>query len=179
MTLTVRGSLAVAGSPVVDISTQRLQLRPMQLSDAPALHAFFSDPVAMEFWSPVHAAFADTERWVRGTVTSPPDQTREFAICHGGTVIGKAGIWKRPEIGYFLARPFWGQGLMTEALEALIPHLHAAMSLEVITAEVTPDNAASVHVLTKTGFVQTRLGSKDYWDGTKWVDTGYYEHRIP
>lgn len=156
------------------LRTERLTLRPMALTDAPALHAFFSDPVAMAYWSPPHQSLAQTEAWVRGTVESPGDVTREYAIELEGQVIGKAGLWKAPELGYFLLRAHWGQGLMTEALEALIPVLYDTMGLETLTAEITPDNAASAHLLQKLGFKEVRRGEKDHWDGTAWVDTAYY-----
>jgi len=162
---------------VVEISTARLRLRPMTLDDAPALHPFFSDAEAMRYWSEPHARFSDTEAWVKTTVESPSEITREFSIWHNGDVIGKAGIWKRPELGYFLRRDHWGQGLMSEALTALIPHLFDALDLETMTADVTPENHASCRLLLKHGFQQIRLVKEDHWDGQKWCDTAYFERK--
>ncbi|MEM1100527.1 MAG: GNAT family N-acetyltransferase [Pseudomonadota bacterium] len=157
------------------IRTERLTLRPMALRDAGALHAFFSDPAAMAYWSAPHESLEETQAWVGGTVESPPHVTREYVLERDGAVIGKAGIWKAPELGYFLIRPHWGQGLMSEALGALLPRLHSLMDLEIITAEITPENTASAHLLGKLGFTEVRRGEKDHWDGAAWVDTGYYE----
>lgn len=158
--------------------TPRLTLRRMEYGDAQALHVFFSDPVAMEFWSAPHESFEDTTKWVRGTVDAPAEETCEFVLVLDGVTIGKAGIWKKPELGYFLTRAHWGQGLMTEALRVLIPHLHEAMDLPVMKADITPENVASARLLTKMGFTETRRAQNDHWDGQKWCDTAYFErHR--
>ena len=156
------------------LQTARLTLRPMEINDAKALHEFFSDPVAMEYWSQPHKSFQETKDWVRGTVDADPKQTLEYALLLDDEVIGKAGLWKSPELGYFLIREHWGHGYMHEARRALVPHLHQEMA-EVITAEVTPGNHRSLTLLADLGFQQTRHGIKDYWDGQKWCDTLYLE----
>ncbi|MEL6689932.1 MAG: GNAT family N-acetyltransferase [Pseudomonadota bacterium] len=156
------------------LQTARLTLRPMRMEDAPALHGFFSDPIAMAYWSKPHATFEETEAWVRGTVEAPASQTREYSILLGEEVVGKAGLWKSPELGYFLRRDHWGKGYMPEALTTLIPHLHREMC-EVMTAEVTPGNTPSLSLLADMGFKETHRGEKDYWDGTAWIDTIYLQ----
>ena len=88
-----------------------------------------------------------------------------------GHVIGKAGMWKRPEVGYFLIRDHWGHGLMYEALTTLIPHLHSTMDAPVLTAEISPENVISAGLLQKLGFDCVKLGEKDHWDGQRWCDT--------
>ncbi len=159
------------------LTTERLTLRRMQNSDALALHTFFSDPKAMEFWSPPHKDVSETRAWVEGTVSAPADQTCEFTILLGHEIIGKAGIWKAPELGYFLIRSHWGNGYMHEALTALIPLLHNSMGVSPMTAEVTPENEASMRSLAKVGFREVKRAHKDHWDGTKWCDTAFWERR--
>ncbi len=178
MNQTAHASWVAAGFGVATkLLTERLCLRPMEMSDAPALHHFFSDPIAMQHWSKPHATFADTENWVRMTVESPANETREFTILRDGDIIGKAGIWKAPQLGYFLRRDCWGNGYMSETLAALIPHLSETMGLSVMTAEVDPQNEPSIKLLKQFGFRETRRGKKDYFDGVKWVDTAYYERQ--
>ena len=80
----------------------------MRIDDADALHAFFSDPVAMEYWSKPHTTREETKERVRGTVQAPATQTREYSVLLDDRVIGNAGIWKSPELGYCLLREFWG-----------------------------------------------------------------------
>ncbi|MEM9437002.1 MAG: GNAT family N-acetyltransferase [Pseudomonadota bacterium] len=160
------------------IRTARLTLRRLEMRDAQALHTFFIDPVAMEHWSKPHQTFEETKEWVRGTLSAPEDATREYVLELAGSVIGKAGMWKRPEVGYFLARDYWGEGLMTEALTTLLPVLHKVMHAPTLTAEMSPENTASARVLSKVGFTEVKRGEKDYWDGEKWCDTVYYERHI-
>ena len=155
------------------LATARLTLRPLQQGDAPALHRFFSDPDAMRHFGELHTDLSETEAWVRGTLSAPPEQTREYAILRDGEVIGKAGIWSAPELGYFLRRDQWGQGLMHEALEALLPHLFAELSLSRITADIDPDNPASLRLVQKLGFRETGRASRTIQIAGAWADSVY------
>ncbi len=58
-------------------------------------------------------------------------------------------------LGYWLAKPFWGQGLMTEAATALVELAFDYTDVERILASALPTNAASLRVLEKLGFVRT------------------------
>jgi ribosomal-protein-alanine N-acetyltransferase len=55
---------------------------------------------------------------------------------------------------YFLGREYAGQGLMTEALEAILRHAFDSLKLEVVSARVFAGNAGSQRVLEKLGFVK-------------------------
>lgn len=135
--------------------TPRLVLRPLQAGDAEGLHAFFSDPEAMELWGTPHAELAETQAWVDSTLAAPPERTMEYAVLHDDVVIGKAGIWRAPELGFFLRRDSWGQGLMQEALDALLPRLFDRMDLPRIVADVDARNRRSQRLLKSLGFVET------------------------
>src|SRR5206468_11939592 len=73
---------------------------------------------------------------------------------------GACGLGRRPsgavELGYWLARPFWGRGLATEACTALIA-IARALGLERIEGSHFLDNPASGRVLEKLGFEPTGL----------------------
>lgn len=56
------------------------------------------------------------------------------------------------ELGYWLAKPFWGQGLMTDVVRKVCDFAFAQRGLSRITAHVFIHNAASVRVLEKAGF---------------------------
>ena len=58
----------------------------------------------------------------------------------------------RAEIGYWLARPFWGQGIMTDAVGAFAKYAFEHFELERLTAHVFAENVASARVLEKNGF---------------------------
>ena len=135
--------------------TRHLVLRPLETGDATGLHAFFSDPEAMRMWGPVHADVARTQAWVEAALSGARDQTLEYAILRNGEAIGRAGIWRAGEIGFFLRRDCWGQGLMREALGALLPQFFDRLGLTRIVADVDASNLASMRVLTSLGFVET------------------------
>lgn len=58
------------------------------------------------------------------------------------------------EIGYWLAEPFWGKGIVTGAVRALVPVVFQRTSLIRIQAGIFSDNPASMRVLEKSGFVR-------------------------
>ena len=155
------------------IRTHRLTLRPLEARDAPALHKVFSNPQAMRYFSDPHPELAETEIWVRNSLAGLPGQTLEFVLDHKGTVIGKAGIWDAPELGFLLHPRFWGKGFMAEALSALIPHFFQQMSLEKITADVDPRNTASLSLLNRMGFRKTHEARGTIRINGEWCDSIY------
>jgi ribosomal-protein-alanine N-acetyltransferase len=80
-----------------------------------------------------------------------------------GSLIGTCGYFRwnqqhqRAEIGYDLCPDVWGQGLMPEALQALIRYGFAEMNLNRIEAMTHIENLRSQHVLTKLGFQREGL----------------------
>jgi len=160
---------------IESLQTARLTLCPMRAEHAPALHAVFGDPEAMRFFGETHTDLAQTERWVAGTLAAPPERCREYVLLEDGEAIGKAGLWDVPELGFFLRRDRWGQGLMREALRALIPHLFATLPLDHIRADVDPRNAASLALLHQLGFVETHRASRTIQIAGEWADSVYLE----
>jgi RimJ/RimL family protein N-acetyltransferase len=59
---------------------------------------------------------------------------------------------EHPELGYWLGEPYWGKGIMTEAVKALLEAAFATGFYPVVRARALQSNAASVHVLEKAGF---------------------------
>jgi len=135
------------------LETKRLVLRPMRLSDRDDLFAVFGNTQVMKYWSTLpHPDAVHTAALIRETIDADPATTAEFAIEFDGRVIGKAGFWRMPEVGYLLNPAYWRRGLGQEALEALIRYGFEQRGLDRITADVDPDNIASLAMLTKLGF---------------------------
>lgn len=87
-------------------------------------------------------------RWVIGL---PPD----------GRLVGWCGLQYLPdtdeiEIGYLLAKPFWGQGLTTEAAVAAQRWGFEHLDLQELVAIIHPENRASIRVAEKLGMTQTQ-----------------------
>ncbi len=155
------------------IKTDRLLLRPAREDDLPAFFAIMSDPRAMRFWSTLpHENIDLTRDWMR-PLFNPPGQGFEWVIALDGAVIGKAGGYNLPEIGFILHPDHWGQGYVTEAMQAIIPALFASSDVPHLTADVDPLNVASLRVLEKLGFTQTHRAEKTFNLGGVWADSIY------
>jgi len=84
------------------------------------------------------------------------------------------GEARSAEIGYWLAKPFWGRGIMTSAVGRLCEHGFGEMGLTRITAHVFESNPASARVLEKAGFqLECRLRKYQKKDG-KLIDVRKY-----
>jgi RimJ/RimL family protein N-acetyltransferase len=80
-----------------------------------------------------------------------------FHFDHDGELIGGLGFKKlqeTPEIGYWLGRPYWGKGYMSEALKAAIGWLFENTSHARLACEAMTENPASLRVMEKMGFRQ-------------------------
>lgn len=157
-----------------EILTPRLRLRRARPGDLQALHRVFSDPRAMRYWStPPHADLGQTRAFLEQMIAADPAESCDYLIELGGAVIGKAGCWRVPEIGYILHPDAWGQGLAREALTAIIPQLFADFPIPAITADVDPRNAASLRLLARLGFCETHRRARTWRVGEEWCDSVY------
>lgn len=156
------------------IRTARLILRRATWDDLDAMHRVFSNPAAMRYWSrPEHETVEETRRWLRDLVEPTPDSV-DFVVERDGAVIGKAGAWKLPEVGFILHPDHWGQGLAREAMEAVVRHLEGAFpDLPELTAEVDPRNAASLRLLARLGFAETHRAERTLLWKDEWCDSVY------
>lgn len=156
------------------IQTDRLTLRPARESDLDDMHAVLSSAEATRWWStPPHASRDVTREWLASMIAGG-DAGLDMVIEREGRVIGKAGFYRPPDIGYILHPDHWGQGLATEALTAVLNRLFEATEHPAATADVDPDNAASIRVVTKLGFVRTGFGERTWNVGGEWKDSVYF-----
>jgi [ribosomal protein S5]-alanine N-acetyltransferase len=155
------------------IRTDRLILRRARMTDLEDVHAMLSHPAAMRYWAtPEHETLEASRDWLAGMVEGNPDED-DFLIEHQGRVIGKAGAWKLPEVGFLLHPDHWGKGLAHEAMQAAIGHLFATHPIPELTAEADPRNAASLRLLGKLGFVETGRAERTLLWRDEWCDSVY------
>ncbi|WP_425046445.1 GNAT family N-acetyltransferase [Primorskyibacter sp. S87] len=159
------------------IRTRRLLLRPARAADLEALHEIFSDPETMRYWDrPADDDIERTRAFLAAFMREDPATRYEFILDLDGQCVGKAGVWDKPEVGFILNRAHWGQGLVREALEAILPSAFAAFpECAALTAQADPRNQRSCRLLENLGFRLDRIGKKDFcYGGVEWCDTAYY-----
>ena len=111
------------------LETERLILRPWRESDAEDLYEYAKDPeVGPPAGWPPHES-VENSRKIIGMFLSAPDT---YAVClKNGRAIGSIGLKRKGqtdmtdredecELGYWIGKPFWGQGLIPEAAEELL-----------------------------------------------------------
>ena len=163
---------------MTEILTPRLRLRRATTDDLDDLHAMLGDPVAMRYWSTLpHDDIAQTKAWLADMIGAPPALADDYVVEHQGRVIGKAGCWRLPEIGFIFHPAYWGQGFAYEALTAVIARLFASHPIPAIRADVDPRNAASLKLLGRLGFCETSRASRTWKIGDEWCDSVYLERK--
>jgi len=147
-----------------EIETDRLKIRLIKESDVPALFAINGDDAVTRFlpyetWK----NSADGATWFeRTSARLSAGEADQFVIVlrETGHIIGTCLLFRfdrasaRAELGYVLARRYWGAGYMLEALQALIGFAFAQMGLRRLEAEIDPRNVASARLLRRLGFVR-------------------------
>ncbi len=105
----------------------------------------------------------DAVSWLESIENGGPQRTAyPFAIVTGGRQVGTVGISTNPqnpaavELGYWIARDWWGRGIATEAARLAVGFAFTHLKLEELEAGHFVDNAASGRVLEKIGFAYTQ-----------------------
>jgi [ribosomal protein S5]-alanine N-acetyltransferase len=141
------------------LATDRLQLRPFRRSDAPAIFdGYTQDPEVTRFltWRP-HQSLKDAEAYVEAclhewesgrqyvwAITRPPEDRPLGAVA----LRMESHI---VSLGYVLARPEWGQGYMTEAVQCIVDLALTLPGIYRVWAVCDVENAASARVMEKVG----------------------------
>lgn len=158
-----------------ELKTPRLRLRRARTTDVDDLFGVYGDPRVMRYWSdPPHADRSVTKQMVERLITASDPVLTYFVIERDGHAIGCGGVHERDEIGFILGADHWRQGIMTEALLAMIPYFLDHLGYAQLTADADPRNQASVATLRKVGFVQTGAARNTYCVNGEWLDSVYF-----
>ncbi|MES1156671.1 MAG: GNAT family N-acetyltransferase [Alphaproteobacteria bacterium] len=144
---------------VLEIDTERLVLRRPEAADAARLACWLRDLQVSRMTAHVPHPYPPVaaEGWVM-LARAQRRLGRSYAfVIHlpGEGAIGGVGVHPRDhaaELGYWIGRPFWGEGFATEAVRGLVAE---AQNLGALEAGHFVDNPASGRVLEKAGFVYT------------------------
>lgn len=166
------------------LETPRLLLRPMTMRDAPDIFAYSRDPEVARYvlWS-AHRSLNDSRAYLRYILR----QYREGAPSSWGVVlkatghvVGTIGYMayaeenSTVEVGYSLARGLWNNGLMTEALLAVLAFTFEKLRIHRVEAQHDAANPASGQVMRKCGMIREgRLRGRVYNKG-RFVDVELY-----
>jgi RimJ/RimL family protein N-acetyltransferase len=142
--------------------TERLLLRPGWIEDAPALARAIADEaiVTKLARAPWPYSLADAEAFLaRQPEPGLPDFLIFARTLGAPRLIGGIGLQAagdgEVELGYWIARPFWGLGFATEAGRAVMSLARESLRLPKLVAAHAIDNPASGRVLAKLGFRPT------------------------
>jgi ribosomal-protein-alanine N-acetyltransferase len=158
----------------VQLTLTSCDVRSWRTSDAESLVEYADN---RKIWMNLRDAFPHpyTKREARSFIRTVRERTPEttFAIAVKDEAVGSIGFVLRPdvervsaEIGYWLAEPFWGRGIVTEALIAVTRYAIEAHHLTRIYALPFAWNTPSCRVLEKAGYVlEARLRRSAVKDG--------------
>ena len=145
------------------LQTKRLILRPWSENDAEELYKYASDPeVGPPAGWPPHTSVENSLEIIR-TVLSAPET---YAVClkENGKPIGSIGFHRNDlaedddeyELGYWIGKPFWGQGLIPEASREMLRYAFEDLKMNRIWCGYYDGNDKSRRVQEKLGFVYQR-----------------------
>lgn len=151
--------------PPETFATERLLLRVPQLADAPSIfegYARDAEVVRYLVWRP-HRDLRETEQFLERCARGWAEGG-EFpwavTLRDGGELIGMMGLRPRgfkADVGYVLARRFWGRGYAAEALRPIVGWALAQPGVYRVWALCDVENRASARVLEKVGMTRQGL----------------------
>jgi len=140
----------------------KICLREWKLGDAADLTAAINNKKVLDNLRdgmPYPYTEKDAAEFISATLTAEKDSQYAFAITYDGKVIGSIGVFRKEnvhrltaELGYYIAEPYWGKGIVTEAVLQMCGFVFENTDIVRIFAEPYAHNTASCRVLEKAGF---------------------------
>lgn len=137
-----------------------ISLRPWTIDDANILTGYFNN---IKIWNnlrdyiPHPYSMDDAQKFISSQAETSPVQN--FAILNENEIVGGIGLILQEdvykmnvELGYWIAEPFWGQGIATIAVGLMTNYIFNTFAINRIVAEVFDHNRSSMRVLEKNGY---------------------------
>lgn len=145
------------------LSTERLILRPWEEADAESLYKYAQDPAVgpIAGWPP-HTSVEDSLNIIRTVFAAP--ETYAVVLKATGEPVGSVGIMfgeglhsssmkqGEAEIGYWIGVPYWGNGLIPEAVRCLLRRCFVDLGMTAVWCGYYDGNTKSRRVMEKCGF---------------------------
>lgn len=146
-------------NPSLQLETERLILRPMAGADLDAVAASAADPETMRFLGSPPMNRNGAFRVLCMVLGHWQLRGYGFFSCflrENGSWVGRVGpwfpeMWPAPEVGWLIARPYWGRGYATEAAAACVAYCFEELGWDRVTHCIDPGNTASRRVAEKLG----------------------------
>ena len=158
----------------MEIPIGEYKLRSWSLADKAAVARYANN---RKIWRNLREVFPypytqdDAARYLYTVVDRMPETHFAIATPHEAIgaialVLGQDVAAKSAEIGYWLGEAYWGRGIATAAVRALVEYGFGTFGIVRIWAEVFEWNPASIRVLEKAGFAyEARIRKSVYKDG--------------
>lgn len=154
--------------------TERLILRPWEESDAWDLYEYAKDErIGPAAGWPVHTSVENSRKIIKVILSAP----ETYAVClkEDGRPIGSVGLMvgsqsniglpdTEAEIGYWIGVPFWGRGLIPEAVREIIRYAFEDLGLETLWCGYFEGNDKSRRVQEKCGFTYHHTNKDSHWE---------------
>jgi RimJ/RimL family protein N-acetyltransferase len=148
----------------LEIRTARLVLRPLREDDAAQIYLLFGqwEVIRMLTTPPWPYRPTDADEFCRLRALRTQDGPITLALTFHGTLIGvieavfKSGVNPEPvyALSYWIGQPHWDKGFMSEAVRAFVTHVFLTHGGRLIVSAVLKENAASLCIQEKLGFVR-------------------------
>lgn len=154
--------------------TERLILRPWTIDDADSLYEYAKDPLVgpIAGW-PVHTSVDNSREIIKSVLSA----SETYAVCLKkdnkaigsiGLIIGEKSniniVEDEAEIGYWIGVPFWGQGLIPEAVRELMRYAFDDLGMKKLWCGYFDGNEKSKRVQEKCGFKYHHTNKDIEWE---------------
>lgn len=154
------------------LETGRLILRHLASNDLDSLFALYRDPDVSKYIPDAPRTYEEARKELEWFVNGHPEHPELglWATVHKptGRFIGRCGLlpWtidqsEEVEVAYLLAKEYWGQGLGTEAAQAILDYGFGKLQLSRLVSLIDGENLASIRVATKIGMTFEKVGKDE------------------
>ncbi|MCR8842461.1 GNAT family N-acetyltransferase [Paenibacillus sp. SC116] len=147
---------------IAELYTERLHLRKMKESDSSSLFTIWSDPDVTQFMNVTSFTNEDQAKDMIKLLDELSKDNKAIRLSiiemESNEIIGSCGFnyldfeHAKAEIGYDMAKAYWGKGYASEAVRSLLDYGFSTLNLNRIEAKVELENVSSIKLLQKLNF---------------------------
>lgn len=166
------------------IEGNKINLRFLKLSDAESMYKYAKDrAISRTTFVPYPYTLDHALSFIRKSqIAARKGKWYAYGIEKKSSpqIIGIIGIHaitekhKRGDLGYWLGKKFWGEGIVSEAVEMAVKACFMDLKFNKLTACVLPGNLASSKILKRNGFIKEGTLRKQIFKNRKWQDIVLY-----